>query len=1025
MTRRVVISALSLLLLFNFCSSGFAGKNEAENLWEEGSKATEVKRYPEAIRLFERSLALCGYDVDCRWANLNGLGVVYDALDQNERARSYYEQALQLSRQRNNPEDLANDLLNLGALLYKGLEQHQRALPLLEESLKLYRQIRKADETALLLFHTGTVKTVLGRYPEAIRDLQESLGINRRLRNNAGISNALATLGQASNMSGNYNQAAGYYEEAIAIQRRANLEEDLCSSLNRKGLNEFDLHRIPAALAAFDEALRVAKRLGDKRQQANILNNIGVVYKGAGQYEQARSYYQQALILAQELGRKGMLATAGNNIGDLYAALGQQDRALASYQDALRINREIGARQEMATNLNNIAMVYYQTKRYDEAIRWHQQALELKRSIGNKLDIALGLSNLAAAYLFNGDPGTAEQLLNERRRLQIDKSGVNLRHPGLVEVYLQTGRYDQALALLQQQTPAALAGEQVVAEHEMQTGRALLGRGEYAGASRHLLKSYQLLEELRSSVAERGSFLTAGGGGGRFRTYRALTASVAEQALRGDPIVPELLNYGGGNAAAAFYFAEASKARTLIERVAESGRSSVASNSLPAVLREEELQLRQQLAALDAGRDQAVRGGAASYSQYQQQRQALNQRFERLIARLQREFPLYAAINYPRPVAAEQVPLAANELLLAYALGEDAGYLFVVRKGGVQRVVRIPLKRAALEEKIKNFLEPLTNRHQQDFSQPQAAELYRLLLAEGLSDARPTDRLIIVPDGILGTLPFEILALPGTASIKEAGYLGDRYAVSYYQSASLLALKRALPGGQPTRSLFALGNPDFGTTAGNQQGFRGLSVVPKQYGQPVLFPPLPETEAEVRRIAALLGTAIQPPDILLGSQATESMLRQSPLGGYRYLHFATHASLPGMIQEVNEPFILLSQRDKRSGSDGFLTLSEVLDLKLNAELVMLSACVTGVGKEVEGEGVANFARAFQSAGAGSVVVSLWEVASEPAVEYVMLFYGYLKQGKPHALALKLAREQMRKKYPNPFYWGVFVLHGEG
>jgi Uncharacterized protein conserved in bacteria len=109
----------------------------------------------------------------------------------------------------------------------------------------------------------------------------------------------------------------------------------------------------------------------------------------------------------------------------------------------------------------------------------------------------------------------------------------------------------------------------------------------------------------------------------------------------------------------------------------------------------------------------------------------------------------------------------------------------------------------------------------------------------------------------------------------------------------------------------------------------------------------------------------------------------------------------------------------------FFTLSEVLDLKLNAELVMLSACVTGVGKEVEGEGVANFARAFQSAGAGSVVVSLWEVASEPAVEYVTLFYGYLKQGKPHALALKLAREQMRKKYPNPFYWGVFVLHGEG
>lgn len=1025
MVRRIIIMLSAVLLVSVSCHDVYAGKNEAENLWEAGSKATEAKRYPDAIRLFERSLTLCGNDIDCRWANFNGLGVVYDALDQNERARSYYEQTLLLSRQRNNPEDLANDLLNLGTLLYKGLEQHQKALPLLEESLKLYRQVRKDGETALLLFHIGTVKTVLGQYPGAIRDLQESLAINRRLKNDAGTSNALATLGQAYNMSGNYSQAAGPYDEAIAIQRRSRLDEDLCSSLNRKGLNEFDLRRIPSALTAFDEALKIARRLGDTRQEANILNNIGVVLKDAGQYEQARKNYQQALTLARQLGRKGMQAVANNNIGDVYAALGQQDNALVFYTESLRINREIGARKEIATNLNNIAMVYYQARRYDEAINWHQQALDLKRSIGNKLDIALGLSNLAAAYLFKGDLTTAERLLDERRLLQINKSGVHLRHPGLVEIYLQTGRYDQALSLLQQQMPATLAGDQVVAEHEMQTGRALMGRGDYAGASRHLLKSYQLLEELRSSVVERGTFLTAGGGGGRFRTYRALTASVAEQALRGDQVVPELRNYGSNSAAAAFYFAEASKARSLIERVAENGRSSVAASGLPAAVREEEQQLRQQLVALEAGRDKAVRGGTAMYSQYQQQRKILHQQLDQLAARLQRDYPVYAAINYPRPVAAEQLPLAANELLLAYALGEDASYLFVVRKGGVQRVVRIPLKRSVLEDKVKNFLEPLTNRHQQDFSQQQAAELYQLLLAEGLSDVRATDRLIIVPDGILGTLPFEILSKPADSSTKAASYLGDRYVVSYYQSASLLALKRTLPGGQPIRTLFALGNPDFGSTAGIQQGFRGLSVVPKQYGQPVLFPPLPETETEVRRIAALLGTAIQPPDILLGAQASEAMLKQSPLGTYRYLHFATHASLPGMIQEVNEPFILLSQRDKRSGSDGFLTLSEVLDLKLNAELVMLSACVTGVGKEIEGEGVANFARAFQSAGAGSVVVSLWEVASEPAVEYVTLFYSYLKQGKPHAQALKLAREQMRKKYPNPFYWGVFVLHGEG
>ncbi len=1002
-----------------------AAASEAENLWEQASKASDAGRHQEAIRLYERSLALCGGDIDCRWANLNGLGVVYDGLDQNERARSYYEQTLQLSRQRNSPDDLANDLLNLGAVLYKGLDQPVPALPLFEEALALSRRTGAQEMTALLLFHIGTVQLRLGRYGEATRVLQESLAINRRLGNAAGISNALATLGQVANSSGNYRDAAGYYDEAISIQRSKRLDEDLSSSLNRKGLNEYDLKKTAAALNALDEALAIARRIGKRQLQANILSNLGVVQMSAGQYEQARSYFQQALDLARQEGRKSLQAVAVNNLGQVATALGQQERALQHYQEALALNRAIGNRQEIAINLNNIAMVHYQARRYDEAIQWHQQVLELRRSLGNPLEIAQSLTNLGASYLFKGDPATAERLFEERRQIQVQKSGVHLRHPGLVEVYLQTGRYQQALSLLKQYQPASQAGDPDLAEYAMQTGRALMGLGDYGAATRELLKAYGLLEGLRSATGERGTFMTAGGAGGRFRSYRALASSVAEQALRGEPVVGEARPYGASNSAAAFYFTEAVKARSLIERVAESGRSLAAGGALPDAVRQEEQRLRQQLAALHSGREQALRGGAAQYTQFLQQRRELDQQLDRLVARLQRDYPLYAAITYPRPVAAEQLPLADDELLLAYALGEEASYLFMVRKGGVQRVLRLPVKQAVLEEKIKGFLEPLTNRHPQDFSVQRAGELYQLLLADALASARPTDRLIIVPDGILGTLPFEILASRTGASVSDSSYLGERFAIAYYQSASLLSLKRTLPAGQPSRTLFALGNPDFGSSGGGEQGFRGLAITPKQHGQQILFPPLPETETEVRRIAALWGTTPQPPDVLLRQQASEAMLKRSPLGDYRYLHFATHASLPGLIREVNEPFILLSQQDKQAGNDGFLTLSEVLDLRLSARLVMLSACVTGVGKEVEGEGVVNFARAFQSAGAGSVVVSLWEVASEPAVEYMSYFYGYLKQGLPHALALKLAREQMRSKYPNPFYWGVFVLHGEG
>ncbi len=125
------------------------------------------------------------------------------------------------------------------------------------------------------------------------------------------------------------------------------------------------------------------------------------------------------------------------------------------------------------------------------------------------------------------------------------------------------------------------------------------------------------------------------------------------------------------------------------------------------------------------------------------------------------------------------------------------------------------------------------------------------------------------------------------------------------------------------------------------------------------------------------------------------------------------------------PFILLGQVGNKEGDNGFLTLSKVLGLKLKAEMVALSACVTGRGQVMEGEGVANLARAFQHAGAQSVLVSLWPLASKEAVEYITLFYGHLNEGKSRGESLQLARRAIKAKYPEPFFWAVFILHGEG
>jgi CHAT domain-containing protein len=349
-------------------------------------------------------------------------------------------------------------------------------------------------------------------------------------------------------------------------------------------------------------------------------------------------------------------------------------------------------------------------------------------------------------------------------------------------------------------------------------------------------------------------------------------------------------------------------------------------------------------------------------------------------------------------------------------------------------------------------MEPLVSQEPDRFSLRQAQELYTLLLAQPLGEVRENDRVIIVPDGILGLLPFEALVLKSGTGLKDSVFVGDRYTLTYYQSAAVMALKRRLQEHPAERPLFALGNPVFspqdprwapkpppgqppaaGVRGAQPAAFRTLAASQEwgkttrdgKTGAELVYPPLPETKDEVLAIAKLFAVEPKPPDVLLDLKANEASLRQSPLPEYRYLHFATHADLPGRVQGIREPFLLLGQVGNEGQDNGFLTQSKVLGLKLNAEMVVLSACLTGRGKVMEGEGVVNFSRAFQHAGARSVLVSLWEVASLEAVEFMTEFYGHLKQGQPRSQALKLARQAIKAKYPQPFFWAVFILHGEG
>mgnify|MGYP001611893589 FL=1 len=770
------------------------------------------------------------------------------------------------------------------------------------------------------------------------------------------------------------------------------------------------------------------------------------------------------------------------NKGVVYYELGQYHEALKYYDESLKIFREIKTPQYsgISENLLVIGLVYKSLGQYQEALKYYDESLKIQRDNLSSGSIAAELDYIGYVYLALKDYKRAEALFKDAEDERTKKGIKKFGNSGLVELYIAAGKDDEAIKLLKEMMPRWFDSPSDQMLYHTQHGLSLKGAKRLGEASGEFLKAITLTEEIRQMVkGEKTGFLGAGRYSSRIRSYKGLMSALSERAIKGERIDNEFTAYGKDLASSAFYFAESTKARTLLEAMAESAKRYISAGLPPEITKKEE-EILNQLSAIENQWNETYKKGEEAMKRLVERKKGLTAGLNNLIAELRQGYPRYAAIYYPKPIPPEELPLKEDEVLLEYALGDDAGYLFVVSgtagpSRGVKRIIKIPLSREALEEKVKSFMEPMNTRRRERFSINEARGLYDILLSEALKEIDSEERglkkeaggnkkIIIVPDGILGLLPFEALVIKEGNGIKDSLYVGDRYIISYYQSATVLALKRTTKRDKADKALFALGNPVYSkedpryiawkesaqpsgrldvhdekekgeliASASNKYSFRDLALKSKwgktteadTTGSKVEFTPLPETEIEIKEIARIMDVSPKPPDILFSVIANETELKKTGLEKYRYIHFATHASLPGMIQGINEPFILLGQVENQDGDDGFLTLSEVLNLRLNADIVVLSACVTGVGKEVEGEGVANFARAFQHAGAGSVVVSLWEVASLEAVEYMKGFYGHLKAGKGRAEALRLARNEIKARYPNPFYWAVFILHGEG
>jgi CHAT domain-containing protein/tetratricopeptide (TPR) repeat protein len=846
---------------------------------------------------------------------------------------------------------------------------------------------------------------------------------------------------------GNVQRFRGYPAEALPFLERAKTEAEAAGDeaavgriLGAIGAAKRMLGEFGASLALFQRQLEIFERLGDKEWIARTEFNIGTALGATGRCEEALPHLEQARVTEEALGLTALVTNVYNNIGLCHMYLGDHAAALEAFGHCLQIAEASGQRNELVSPLDNIGNVYLALGAPLRALEYFRRSTALATGQGEYA--AESLANEGETLLLLDRPQEALTILT-RALSQAEESHraptIVAAAAALAQVHVRLGDRPLALKLLNHSLEMAeQTGEMPLVAHGLRQIAALrLEEGQPAeaasGAERaaEMARRYGLLEERWPALTVLGRAQRALGhpdaAEAALREAVGVVEELRENAVgpeadRASFFVPHVAPYqelvallaDAGRPWDALAVAERSKGRVLLDVLA-GGRAAIGAALSPADRAEERrlegeiLTLNSELRALllqaqpDAGRRKALEDARAA------RRLALEDWRARQ----------YAAHAELRVQRGELPPLGREDaggllsdsqtVLLEYSLAGDRGYVFALRAGAGGEpslsVHPLPLATKELIRLARDLRERLARRDL-EFDEP-AARLHQALLGPARAVLAGARRVVLIPDGALWELPFQALRPRG------GRYLVEDAAVSYAPSLSVLRDMRAhrRPPAPAGHDLLALGNPDLGAAARR----RTPSVLMSD------LQPLPEAETQVRAIARLYDSRASA--VRFGVEARESWLKQEA-AHYRILHFATH----GLLDDASPLYSQLVLAAPRSGEgdDGLLEAREILEMSLDADLAVLSACETGRGQSGAGEGLIGMSWAFFVAGCPATVASQWKVEAASTSRLMLAFHRGLRAGHTPAEALRLAAlaQLLRPDERHPFYWAGFVAMGD-
>jgi CHAT domain-containing protein/Tfp pilus assembly protein PilF len=968
---------------------------ETQRMWKEGTAA-----YSAALQLVANS-----DDPAAQSRILAGLARCAQGANDIDSALRWHERAVQANTTANFESWVSDRLTDIGALHYN--RQPAVAQEYFERALTIRERLNPDSiEVSNSLYNLGTVEWRRGDLASAENHLSRSIAIKERLgANPSDLASSLTNLANVFYARGDLAASHDHNSRALAIEERlAPKSARVANSLNNLANVATDRGDLREAQNLYQRSLAIRQELEpDSLRSADTLSNLGVVASTRGDYQAALDFHTRALAIRERLARDGLavansLTVLGNlarRRGDLTAAEDYQQRALAIHE------RHSPDSLSVAFSLNNLGLVARDRKKPAEAKQFFDRALALKERLApDTLTVAETLDNIGGLFAERGDLTNAldhyTRVLTIRERVAPGSLGAATSVKNVAGIAYKQKRFTDAVALLTRAVDIV----------EGQRWQVVSADGRASLMSLHT-ESYSLL----------------------VRAYMALRR------------VPE-----------AFAVAERGKARGLLDTLSEANVDI--REGVDAALLEHERRLRGHLNA-SANRQRQVL--AARHTD--EQAAAVGKELDSLLvqyrdvqARIRAASPRYAALTQPQSLDLKDIQnrvLDADTVLLEYALGDDASYAFLVTKDSVdafelpaRTTIDLSARRVydLLKARQSIVAETLDQRRRRiekaDAELEEAAARLSDLVVKPLAASMADKRLLIVADGMLQYVPFGALRVDGRPLVLE-------HEIVSLPSASVLSAlrsdRRGRGPGQKTVAVVA--DPVFDSTdprlrstrstpsadgtrayasADEEKALRSAGVISERGS----LSRLPFTRDEAEAIVSLVppGEGVKATDF----NASRATATGAALGNYRIVHLASHGLLNTDHPELSG--IVLSLVDEQGQSqEGFLRLHEIYNLNWSADLVVLSACQTALGRDVKGEGLVGLTRGFMYGGAKSVVASLWNINDGATAEFMKRFYqGLLSRRLPAAAALRAAQVDMlkRKAWSSPYYWAAFVIQGD-